>query len=262
MHKGIYEKLPEAEYRAAVGLNKSNMPDLLRSPAHYQAALIYQHDPTPATILGSAFHLRVLEPDRFNREIFEHGNKTPKQTTEGIFLHKSDFEKIEAMYQAIQTHSIAKNLFIGGEPEVSIFWEDPEFHFTGKGRIDYVRKDLNILVDLKTCKDASVAGFNEDAFYYKYHWQKLWYSQGWANVSDGAQYDFIFVCIEKEPPYGIGIFDRLSSFLKNDATENITKVKKMYNNCIQTSIWPCYKETINDLIGPRWVKDKGEGIYD
>jgi hypothetical protein len=261
MHKGIYEKLPEAEYRAAVGLNKSNMPDLLRSPAHYQAALKYPSDPTPATILGSAFHCRILEPERFERSCFEHNYKTAKQTEQGIFLHKSDLEKINAMYQVIQNHSIAKNLFIGGEGEVSIFWEDPEFHIAGKARIDYVRRDLNLLIDLKTCKDASVAGFNEDAFYYKYHWQKLWYSQGWSNVAD-AQYDFIFVCIEKEPPYGIGIFDRLSPFLENDAAENIAKVKGIYDNCLHTNLWPCYEEKINDLIGPRWARNKGTAIYD
>lgn len=49
---------------------------------------------------------------------------------------------------ALESHSVVGKAFKGGQPEVSIFWEDPEFGVPMKSRLDY--KKTTFPVDLKT----------------------------------------------------------------------------------------------------------------
>ena len=258
---GIYPNMPEKQYRSAFGLNKSNMSDLLRSPAHYKSTLKNPGKPTHPKIIGSAFHLRLLEPGRFETEVHEHKNAYAKQTEEGIFINKNQFLDIENMMESINSHKITKELFKDGMSEVSIFWNDFEHGFIGKGRIDYYRPDIDLIVDLKTCDDASFDKFNETAYKFKYHWQKRWYLEG-INALTEKIFDFIFVAIEKEEPYGINVYTKFGAFLEQDAIYNINRCKQIYSNCLKSDNWPVYEEQEYDLLGPKWAIKMGDSIYE
>lgn len=66
---GIFFGLPEDEYRAIRALSSSGVRDLLVSPLDYWANSPmnpdYEDAKTEAMIVGTAFHRRLLEPERF-----------------------------------------------------------------------------------------------------------------------------------------------------------------------------------------------------
>lgn len=69
MNPGIYDNLTNAEYHAGPGESKSLLDLVHRSPAHYRARKLEandnQHQPTPAQMIGTAFHALLLEPAEF-----------------------------------------------------------------------------------------------------------------------------------------------------------------------------------------------------
>jgi exodeoxyribonuclease VIII len=68
IHGAYRRQEPDAEYRAAHGLNWSRLKVLDKSPLHYKHALENPRADTPALSLGRAFHCALLEPDRYAAE--------------------------------------------------------------------------------------------------------------------------------------------------------------------------------------------------
>lgn len=72
MKPGFYTTLTNAEYHGGEGVNKGLLDVVERSPLHAKALLDRANDndrtPTPAQLLGTAFHTLVLEPDVFADE--------------------------------------------------------------------------------------------------------------------------------------------------------------------------------------------------
>lgn len=73
MNPGIYDSLTNAEYHAGPGESKSLLDLVRRSPAHYRARKLEAndnepHQPTPAQMIGTAFHALLLEPQEFVKE--------------------------------------------------------------------------------------------------------------------------------------------------------------------------------------------------
>ncbi|QOE32767.1 exonuclease [Achromobacter phage Mano] len=72
MKPGFYDGIPNAEYHGGPGISKSGLDLIARSPLHYRAVVDAandnQREPTPAQMLGTAFHCLLLEPDVFVRE--------------------------------------------------------------------------------------------------------------------------------------------------------------------------------------------------
>ena len=71
MKPGIYRGIPNDDYHRGPGISKSGLDLIRKSPAHYRAAVTAANDnrpePTPSQVLGTAFHMLVLEPAEFVR---------------------------------------------------------------------------------------------------------------------------------------------------------------------------------------------------
>ncbi|WP_441227978.1 PD-(D/E)XK nuclease-like domain-containing protein [Tardiphaga sp. 20_F10_N6_6] len=73
MKPGVYENISNAQYHGGPGISKSGLDLIARSPMHYKAVVDAANDneprePTPAQIIGTAFHCLLLEPEVFSRE--------------------------------------------------------------------------------------------------------------------------------------------------------------------------------------------------
>lgn len=67
MKPGIYYDISNDEYHSGIGISKSGLDLIAKSPAHYKAVVdgLVKREPTKAQSLGTAFHELLLEPELF-----------------------------------------------------------------------------------------------------------------------------------------------------------------------------------------------------
>ena len=100
------------------------------------------------------------------------------------------------MNESLLSHPVAGGLIAGGETENTAIWNDPLYGFRCKCRPDKGFKDIGVLVDLKSAKDASPFEFSKDAANFGYHVQAAWYTDGMNSVQNEVKYrDFSLCCL-------------------------------------------------------------------
>lgn len=223
---GHYPDMDNDAYHSGPGVSKSHLDSIAppNSPAHYfERYLNPDREPeekTPALILGDAIHKAVLEPDLLTQRYAFRPEGIDGRTKDGkaaladlaaanlgkTILSVNDYKTLIGVRDSAHRHPVAKGLFSGGVAEQSYFSIDPETGALIKCRIDYDRMARDgIFVDLKTTEDASPDGFGRSAAKYRYHVQGGWYPHVLTQL-DREVDNFVFVAIEKSPPYAIGIY--------------------------------------------------------
>lgn len=247
------------DYHKHHALSCSGVKELLRSPAHYQAYLNREQKETPAMFLGTAAHCAILEPDRFKEE-YILGIDADKRTkewkvfvaenTDKIILSKAEWHQVDSIAGAVLTHPTAGKLFTKGIAEESYFSELEGV--TVKCRPDYIFPHLGICVDLKTTIDASEKEFKKSCANFKYHIQHAFYRDVLASIGIIIE-NFIFVAVEKSPPYGVGVYE-----LDEDAfslgREQYQKALEIYKQAKEKEAWEGYTSDIIQLSLPAWVQ--------
>ena len=70
---------------------------------------------------------------------------------------------------------------------------------------------------------------------------------------EGHDFEFVFIAVEKTPPYGINTFV-ISGRGIRVAEEKISRVMGDFSDCFQKNSWPCYKQYLHKPDVPGWVK--------
>lgn len=197
---------------------------LKRSPLHY---LESEKKITPAIDFGKAYHSLILTPELFKKEyfIFNPDDRPEPEKTMASNANKAWRAELEASYpdiisadtltlmnaikQRLKSDHYIKSLLSNGKSEISHYVEN----FEGakvKIRCDYIKD--NVIVDLKTCQDASTDAFKNHIANYDYHIQAALYSDV-AEYCDGKKRRFIFIAQEKEPPFDTNIIQASEQML-------------------------------------------------
>ena len=118
-----------------------------------------------------------------------------------------------------------------------------------------------IVVDLKTTTDARPGAFSQSVARLGYHVQAAHYLDGVNAVrGDGAAEQFVFLAVEKDPPYGVlvGALDAEDIERGRDACRRgINRVAW----CLENDKWPGYSSRVHRLSLPRWARrsmDEGD----
>lgn len=210
MEPGIYD-ISDEEYFAAEGLNNSYLWRLnSKTPAHAQVP----SEKTDAMTLGSAVHLAVLQPELADKGIIQGPkDRRGKKWTEAvekaekdnvILLTEGDYHTCMTMRDKVwQNPSLAS--ILGGSGAV---YEQAAF-FEHRGQICKLKMDCakDVLIDLKTSADASPRGFARSVADYGYHQQDASYTYGWNKAAGTSIDTFLFLVIEKSPPYAPAIYE-------------------------------------------------------
>ena len=265
----VYDMTNEA-YHAHPAASVSGLKHFVRSPAHYMAYRAQQIKDTPALRFGRILHRYVLEPDACALVLaptLDRRTKDGKLAWElaqqdacesGAEMVKADeADTLAAMRDAVYTHPAARKLlFAEGEAEVSVFWADRESGEACKCRPDFLRAD-RIIVDLKSAEDASPDGFSRACAKYGYAMQAAMYSDGVKAALGQDVSGFVFVAVEKDPPYAVGVYVL-------DA-ESLDMGRRMYRKALMDMAdckirrdWPAYSSKIESLSLPRWALKEGE----
>ena len=244
---------------------------MTKSPAHYRWWKDNPQEDTASLLFGRAVHKYVLEKDDFFNE-FAVAPLVDRRTKEGkaewsLFLEQSkgkdvitqeDFEKIQAMYDALYATPFVAKL-LSGEKELSFFTEDDRTGLVVKCRPDCITDfdEVSLLIDYKSCTDASNDGFMKDAIKLMYDMQLAYYKDN-VDKNRGREHAVIFIAQEKTPPYLVNILEANEYFLRSGRDMYRTHLD-MYAECLENDDWYGYtKEGINTLGLPNWLQKQYE----
>lgn len=198
---------------------------------------------TPALKLGTAIHTRILEPDLFKKiysdtmpeiparrgetkKIYEEWEKehldylinnyggkldSPQWAKEYvkwkhpelIFLSEKEMAICEGAYKSWSEHPEIQQIFSKGEAEISLYWIDEATGLLCKARPDWMNPEWPCLPDIKSCQMAGLDEFEGDITTHDYHVSAAWYLDGAQQVFGMDFKDFVYIPIEKKPPYQI-----------------------------------------------------------
>lgn len=257
---GFYKTLPAADYHAADAINNSGFTQLARSPFHFRHA--EPREATRSMHLGSALHMAVLEPEKFEdsylildvddrrSSIYKEAAKTRDPET---ILTRTEADKIHGMQSAASGNvAIATALASCKSFELSMFVNDPQTGELCKCRYDAIGQEC--IVDVKTTADASPEAFSKAIFNYRYHVQAAFYLDAYEWKTGQKIPAFYFAAIENESPHACQLY-RLDDFSIELGRREYRRLLDLYHQCKTTDTWPAYSAGMEpELIAvPEWA---------
>jgi hypothetical protein len=230
--------------------------------------------------IGNAVHTLALEPKLFHERFYVIGEgiRRDKRTeafkeviseagTRKLIAH-NDFKDIQGMAASLAGNKWALALLQGsGKIEPSIFWTDEETGIPLRCRPDFMRDD-GLIVDLKTGHTAEPEGFMRTAWNLGYDMSAAMTSEGYRALTGKMPDNYVFLVVEKEPPYIIEAYD---SFRPCDPADpahltyhdagafRFRQALNQYKQCRDTNNWPAYSGKISPMKVPYYGLKQMEG---
>lgn len=280
---GLVSGLSNEEYHGAPGVSKSKLDKLARSPAHYLAYLDEPRRETPALRFGRLIHMAVLEPEALMLSSVppdapprptsrQRTAKKPSQDSLDaikwwdefdeanagcVIVSADESEQIRRIQDSIYRHPEARGLLEApGQSEVSAwFYDQDRDEATGelcKCRPDRLM-DMGDILDLKSCEDASPAGFGRSAAKYRYYVQGALYLDGMEATTKARGGSFGFIAFEKEPPFAVAVYVLRPQDVEL-GREEYRRNLAILAQCKINRHWPGYSEQAQFLSLPGWAR--------
>jgi len=244
---GFYPDIPESEYHAdRDSLSVSGAKTLLKAPALFR----WQQDhpvhrdvfdfgsAAHALVLGAGAPIKVVDADSWRskaaqelRDIARRQGETPMLT--------ADYAKVEAMADALSSHTLAMRLLSEGQPEVSAYCKDEATGVMRRGRFDWLHPSL--IVDYKSAASADpreLAGRYGTVRKWGYDSQAAWYLDLARDLGHPAS-AFAFIFQMKEPPYLVTVAYVDEGDL-HDARAANQRALETFRDCTASGVWPGY----------------------
>lgn len=269
--------LENAEYHRHSAVSKSHLDQIARSPLHYWARYVdpnrIEPEPTAAMQLGTALHTHVLELDQWDKRYITAPEGIDRRTKVGkeawaqfeadaagrTVISRIDAEKVMAMGRSILSHPAAAMLLQWpGKAETTHMWIDRETGLECKCRPDWLTDDGALIVDLKTTRDASPLGFRKSVGAFRYYVQSAWYLHGLEQATGRRPDQFIFICVESEPPYACAVYAADSEMI-GLGYEHAMRDLQVLATCKQAGVWPGYSDQVEMIGLPGWMRPRPDG---
>lgn len=269
---GIVPGLSNEDYHAGPGVSCSGLHLIAKSPEIFYGRTLDPLRPPreekPGQLEGTLAHCAVLEPGEFHQR-YAVGPAASKATKEWKAFAEANADRVcikpdqyeTAMRQAESVRRLPQvvEALSHGFPEMSAYWIHPETGELCRCRPDWVSPagDGAILLDLKTCSDASPAEFRRQIARKRYHVQDAFYSDGYAAASGAPVLGFVFVAVETEWPFAACavMIDEQSQEAGREAYQQDLTT---YHKCKQSGIWPGYSASIEQVTLPAWAFRRNE----
>lgn len=234
-------------------LSNSAMSYLARSPAHYKAwrdGLLEQR--SPAMAIGTAIHMAILEPDRFEKEYVslpdtsfcatpgEKAAMTKAAKKASNFdskpLSYADYQMVLGIRESALKNDFTRQLLQDPYARVEhpILWKDQLTGVDCKGKMDIYIQRAGIIADLKTTDNASPYAFKYSIRKYSLHRQAAFYLDG-ASCNQ-----FFWIVVEKSPPYGLAVYEPDEDTIEAGRMAYQSLCQK-FKECLDSNVWPGYE---------------------
>lgn len=259
----------DLEYRKARGQSQSHLKTILRSPAHYVSAGRHGLVPSPAMIMGTAVHCKLLEgEDTFAAQFTQRPDGIKFTTKEGKDWRAANSKKkiltnegrdrqwdsVVGMVDALRGLEWFDTSLQDYRKynEVSIYWNDN--NIACKARLDRVipLENETLVLDLKTTDNISPTKFQSKVVDLGYDFQAAWYSHA-AEIAYGKPVRFIFVAIERSAPYTIDFFEA-PRYMINEARYKNEKALRILKECKEKNEWPTRQPSLKLVDYPKWYQ--------
>jgi hypothetical protein len=264
---GLVRDLPAEEYHATQAMSASGLKLMRQSPGHYYGRMLDPLrpavEPTAAMRAGTLAHLCIFEPERV-AELVVRPEGLDGRTKDGRawlaenagrqIVGAADLATAQAQAAAVRAVPDLAALLAEGYGEASCFWIDEETGELCKCRPDWTSPagDGVILVDGKTCRDASPEGFGRAVWNLGYHLQAAWYADGFEKATGQRVHGFVFAAVESDWPHAAAAYMLGDDVLDASRREN-RRLLNTYAECRRTGIWPGYPAGIQQINLPRWA---------
>lgn len=266
MEPGVHDITIE-QYHSGPGISRSGLELFRRSPLHYWHKYLNPKKPTEenseittrrdALQFGNAFHTYVLEREEFDKRymIVDKPNRTSNagkaawaetllQAGNRELICSESFQDLVAMDKAIDRSTTARGLIEDGYYEKSLFWTDKD-----TGLLCKVRPDIwhnNMIVDLKTCTNASYREFQRSVYSFGYYIQAAMIHEALYNLHNINMMNFLFIAIEKDAPNAVAVY-QLDELAIHRGLEDFHKTLFDMKQCFDNDKWPSYPDSIITL---------------
>lgn len=262
---GLHADMPDAEYHAQHDyLSVSGAKKLLppSCPAKFKAQQGLEfHKQT--FDLGKAAHAKVLGKgaDVVVVDALDWRSKDAREQRDAAYaegktpLLVAEAAQVDAMAASLAAHPFAGILFGDGEPEVSAFWTDAATGVQCRARFDWLPQKVDgkrlIVPDLKTALSAEPTEFARSAARFHYAMQDQWYCDAITALGIDEDPAFLFVVIEKEPPWIVTVGQLTEDDKKLGRALN-DKARRIYAECLAADEWPTYSSEVADFALPSY----------
>ena len=265
--------MTEKQYRNHPAISRSELWKISESPEKFKFYKVNPQEPTPALLFGQVFHKLALQPRTFNKEFAVMPN-IDRRTKDGkeiyqAFIDESQgktiitadmYDLAKEMCESLKKEPLAVKL-LKGKKEVPLFWKDKLTSEECKCRYDVLNENFSqpIIVDLKSANSAANEEFMRSAINHGYDFQAAMYSEGYLQ-NKGVKPLFVFIVVEKEPPYAVNIFQADELLIKR-GYDLFREFMGTYHECKTTDNWYGYlgkSGIINNLALPSWLAKEVE----
>lgn len=173
-------------------------------------------------------------------------------------LSEDDWRHVHGIHAALRSHDYTGMWFDPGQKdyskfnELSIYSKTHQGHLI-KGRLDraHIQGNKLTILDLKTTDKADARSFQRKLVDLRYDLQASWYTRLAAEAFASLEVEFIFIAIERKPPYGICLY-RASESIIEHGNRLMDKALNIFGERMAIDDWPAYPPEIVDLELPSW----------
>lgn len=265
--------MTEKEYRNHPAISRSELWLLNRSPEYFKYRKENPMEPTPAMLFGQVAHKLLLQPEDFETDFvlapdIDRRTKVGKEAWSEFQDAVGDrsivpydmYETALLMAEKAMSEPLVSKL-LDGQREQPFFWTDADTGEECKCRVDCLTEigESLIVVDYKTCTDASTETFMREAIKYGYDLQSAMYSEG-VESNTGRKPLFVFIAQEKTEPFSVNILQADETFVQR-GYDRYREFLGIYHYCKTTDDWYGYmgkEKILNTLTLPSWMKGDNE----
>lgn len=221
--------------------------------------------------MGSAFHTYSLERNRFDQDVIvaakpHRGSQKGKDAFDELVAQAGDralitpeqFIDVQGMYESMMADPMSRPLLEqDGETELSVVTEMAGVRYRVRADKYLEAGDWTALVDLKSTTCACPYEWLKSAFKFAYHMQAGGYSSAFEDQYGKRPGSFIWIVVEKSPPYCLSVIDFDAFDMWLGLGETLSMISQ-YLDCEITGHWPAFGEEVTRGRLPGWARDKLE----
>jgi len=234
------------EYKAIKAINATSIKAGAESMRAMHHAITVGRKETKALVMGSAFHLAVLEPDEWASCYVISGTRNSKAYKElraanpkALILSEDEHAIIQRAADYLAGCKDVQELLAGTDREVSLTWDDADIGHKCKCRIDAVRGgDEPTVIELKSARELGkdCRAFIRQSAQLNYHLQLGFYGRGYRmKYFKPAQVKVLAVQLEPFPDHAIMPCHPMELAA---AEQECIRIARDYLECEKAGFWP------------------------